>query len=198
MISETPFSRVNRRDEQRSRTRARIFEAALAEFLRVGFARASVAHIAREAGVSRPTFYVYFPTKEHVLLELQWNLEMRIVDRFERCHTLRETLDEFVEGLMESEERVGSSELFRDVMRIYARPPVEGLENQSFPVFAHMGRRFAGAAASGELREGLDPVQACHLCCTSVFGYLISTPGSSRQRRKDLHCLLSLFLNGAA
>ncbi len=87
-------------------TRASLFGAALAEFRRVGFGRASVARIARDAGVSRPSFYFHFPTKEQVLLELRYSLELEIAERLKRAHTLRRALDQMVDGLIEAEEKV--------------------------------------------------------------------------------------------
>ena len=78
-VAASPFERPSAREIQRQRTRARLFEAALAEFARTGFDRASVAEIARAADVSRPSFYFHFPTKEHVLLELQSCKEFQLV-----------------------------------------------------------------------------------------------------------------------
>ena len=79
MSATSPFDRAGARERRRRRTRTRLYEEALAEFARVGFDRASVADIARAAGVSRPAFYFHFPTKEHVLLELQWHKEQELV-----------------------------------------------------------------------------------------------------------------------
>jgi AcrR family transcriptional regulator len=67
-----PAALPGRRQRQTEATRSRLFERALEEFRRVGFTRASVSRIAREAGGSRPTLYPHFPTKEQVLLELEW------------------------------------------------------------------------------------------------------------------------------
>src|SRR5262245_57475521 len=58
------------RTRQRLETRDRLFEAALAEFRRVGVAPAEIEDIVRAAGVARGTFYLHFPTKDHVLMEL--------------------------------------------------------------------------------------------------------------------------------
>jgi AcrR family transcriptional regulator len=52
-----PDALPGRRQRQVDSTRTLLFEAAIAEFRRVGFSRASVSRIAREAGVSRPSFY---------------------------------------------------------------------------------------------------------------------------------------------
>ncbi len=199
MTAQFPFnSRVNLHEEQRNKTRALLFEAAMQEYRRVGFERASVARIAREAGVSRPSFYFHFPSKQHVLLELQWNIENEIAERFKKCESLAETLNELIEGLIDTERKVGSAELFRDMLRIYTRHSDSlPLEDQPFPLYFALGRAFARAASRGELREGLEPARACHLCLTSVFGYLIATPELGEDGRDDLRILFSLYINDA-
>src|SRR5213592_5143682 len=50
--------------------RTRLFEAAAAEFARVGYADASAEAIAREAGMSKATFYEHFANKEECILAL--------------------------------------------------------------------------------------------------------------------------------
>ena len=67
------------REAQRLQTRARVFDAAVAEIGRSGLAGADVAAIAAAAGVARGTFYFHFPTKEHVLVELERAEEVKIV-----------------------------------------------------------------------------------------------------------------------
>ena len=67
------------RQVRRLETRARLFDAAFAEIGRHGLAGADVSAIAAAAGVVRGTFYFHFPTKEHVLVELERNEEARIV-----------------------------------------------------------------------------------------------------------------------
>jgi AcrR family transcriptional regulator len=50
--------------------RRRLFEAAAAVFARVGYAEASAEAIAREAGMSKATFYEHFANKEECILAL--------------------------------------------------------------------------------------------------------------------------------
>ena len=194
-MTSLPAALPSRRERQVDSTRTRLFEAALAEFRRVGFDRANVAQIAREAGVSRPTFYFHFPTTEHVLLELQWLEEQRLVARLERATSLREALHELAEGLIESEARLGDSELFRDMLSIYARRPAGfAIEAHTFPIVAAVARHFAEASARGELRAGLEAEAAARVCLASVFGLLIGLPGEPAQRRADFGQLFSLYL----
>jgi len=50
--------------------RTRLFEAAAAAFARAGYADASAESIAREAGMSKATFYEHFANKEECILAL--------------------------------------------------------------------------------------------------------------------------------
>jgi AcrR family transcriptional regulator len=51
-------------------THQRIYEVALQLFQQHGFERVSVGQIAAGAGVSVPTFYSHYPSKEHVIMSL--------------------------------------------------------------------------------------------------------------------------------
>ena len=59
------------REAKRLQTRERLMGAAIAEFKRAGMADADVGSIVTAAGVAHGTFFFHFPTKEHVLLELE-------------------------------------------------------------------------------------------------------------------------------
>jgi TetR/AcrR family transcriptional repressor of uid operon len=75
---------VKGRDAQRQQTRQKVYAAALAEFKRTGMAAADVGDIAAAAGVARGTFYFHFPTKEHVLAELERHEEARLVGQLSK------------------------------------------------------------------------------------------------------------------
>jgi AcrR family transcriptional regulator len=51
-------------------THERIFEAAVRMFQDEGFDQVSVARLATAAGVSVPTFYAHYPSKEHLIMRL--------------------------------------------------------------------------------------------------------------------------------
>ncbi|OCC25244.1 hypothetical protein MB02_00740 [Croceicoccus estronivorus] len=54
---------VDARSLRGEKMRLRILEAAKTTFSRLGYEAVTVDDIAREAGISRPSFYVYFPSK---------------------------------------------------------------------------------------------------------------------------------------
>lgn len=59
-------------------TKRRILEAAEAVFLEHGYQGASVSRITDRAGVGQGTFYLYYPTKHEVFVELVDDLNRRV------------------------------------------------------------------------------------------------------------------------
>ena len=80
----TPQVKHSARETRRLQTRQRILGAAIAEFTRSGMAGADVGAVVAAAGVAHGTFYFHFPTKEHVLLELESREEARVAAEFAR------------------------------------------------------------------------------------------------------------------
>ena len=107
------------REAQRLETRARLFDAAVDEIGRVGLAGADVSAIARAVGVVRGTFYFHFPTKEHVLVELQHAEEAKIVAKLSDKPTSPRSLETALKGLtrevLSAESRLGEV-IFRDML----------------------------------------------------------------------------------
>jgi AcrR family transcriptional regulator len=186
------------RERSGDHTRRRLFETAVAEFCRVGVEHASIGRIAATAGVSRPTFYFHFPTKDHVLLELQWSYEEPIAARIASAKTLDEAFAALVDGLVEALGALGHPAVFAEMVRIYTRHAAgEALADQPHHLMRAVAARFVEAHAVGRLRAGLDPARGTHLFLTSVFGYL-SLPADVEESRRDLRTLTSLYLAEAA
>lgn len=186
---------ILRRETRGDRTRTRIAEAALVEFRQAGVDGASVSRIAERAGVSRPSFYFHFPTKEHVLLELQLSLEVPIASQLRRSHRLREALEIFVASVLEAQATVGDPRLFADMLRIHTRRSDDLPVGEQLVLFDALVECFVRGAARGELRRGLDPEGAAGLCLTCVFGYLMLDRDSETERRDELETLVSLYLS---
>jgi len=187
------------RDRQRAETRERVFAAALDEFRRAGVALAQIDRIARTAGVVRGTFYFHFPTKEHVLLELQQRQEAAIVDGLARLRrrapSLRTALLRLVEGLLEAERTLGDRALVREMLSMYVREPVDSAVVDQHPLVREITFHLERAAASGELRRDLDPAQLALVFLTSSFGFLVSARPLG-ERRTSLEALVDVFLRG--
>ena len=113
------------------RTRERLLGAAVGEFRRVGVAKADIKAIASAAGVAPGTFYFHFPTKEHVLIELERREEDRIATELSRYFTdapgVPAVLTKVVDAVAGLEGRLGPA-LFKDFLALHfstARPPEE-------------------------------------------------------------------------
>src|SRR5687767_10810656 len=59
-----------RREEKRRQTHDRIFDEAMRLFRERGFDAVAVGDIAAAAGVSVPTFYAHYESKDHLILAL--------------------------------------------------------------------------------------------------------------------------------
>lgn len=70
MNDPPPQSHSVRSQRQRERTRRELLDSARRVLARHGFHRTKIVDIAREAGIAVGTFYLYYPTKEALFLEL--------------------------------------------------------------------------------------------------------------------------------
>src|SRR6478752_61855 len=162
--AERGSSAVRSRDAQRLETRARVFDAAVAEIGRSGLAGADVSAIARAAGVVRGTFYFHFPTKEHVLVELELSEEARIVAELRDAQAepgdLVSILLLLVRHVLAAERRLGAV-VFRDMLGLHfssTRPVEDELAQHPLAEFlvgvitkAQRAKRVPSNADAGEL-----------------------------------------------
>lgn len=70
----SPSQRARPRQRRAAATRQRLYDAAMAEYARVGVETARVEDIVAAAGVSWGTFFHYFPAKEDVLLDAAYHV----------------------------------------------------------------------------------------------------------------------------
>lgn len=172
------------REAQRRQTRARLFDAAVAEFGRSGLAGADVAAIAAAAGVARGTFYFHFPTKEHVLAELEKAEEVRIVDMLDATSTgpldLTTLLTQLVGHVLDAEQRLGSV-VFRDMLGLHfsALRPLDAELNEH-PLAEFVISAITQAQAAGKLRADADAAGLGVIFLTGLFA-LLATGATAAQ-----------------
>ena len=190
----TEEARPNGRDVQRIQTRQRVYTVAVAEFRRVGMAAADVSVIAREAGVARGTFYFHFPTKEHVLAELERHEEARLAAQLEkflaRPHHLAGALTEVVRLMAQMERRVGRV-LFRELLALHfspTRPEVLPGTDQwaDYPMMALVVRAIGLARDRGETYPEADALRTAQFFMLGLYAVLITSHGRSRTARAEI------------
>ncbi len=174
---------MNSRTQRRLETRERVFAAAVEEFGRAGMAEADIGAITAAAGVARGTFYFHFPTKEHVLAELERREEALMAGRLAAAlaapHDLRFALAQFVREVEIVEERLGKR-LMRDVLALHFSParPQEHPEPgrwPEYPVIAMAVREFELARERGEIFAEADAAQSAFLFMVGLYALLITT-----------------------
>jgi AcrR family transcriptional regulator len=174
---------VGVREAQRLQTRARVFDAAVAEFGRSGLAGADVAAIAGAAGVARGTFYFHFPTKEHVLVELERAEEAKIVATLDTRDAapddLLSLLTLLVRHVLAAEDRLGPA-VFKDMLSLHFSPtrPIED-ELREHPLAGFVIAAIADAQAAGRVSPDADPGELGVIFLTGLFALLaIGATGS--------------------
>lgn len=82
------MARASLRDLQRQATRSRLVETARHLFVAYGYTATRAEMIAREAGVSRATFYLHFRSKAELVSEIMRGIEPRITADYRRLDAI--------------------------------------------------------------------------------------------------------------
>jgi len=186
------------RTRQRLETRDRIFAAALAEFRRVGVAAAEIEDIVRAADVARGTFYLHFPTKDHVLMELLRRQQRELGERLGKSRTpsLRAFLGRTVDVMVDNAAREPG--LYHELFAVIARHANEMRSEASWLVEALM-ERFAAAQKRGEVRRDLTPLELTNVFLPGVYGLLQMKLDAPRaELRQALRRVVDVFVRGVA
>ena len=184
-VTQAGSPAVGVREAQRLQTRARVFDAALAEIGRSGLAGADVAAIATAAGVARGTFYFHFPTKEHVLVELERAEELKIVALLDTGTTdpddLMSMLTLLARQVVAAERRLGPV-VFRDMLGLHfsATRPVED-ELAEHPLADFVIAAIGEAQTAGRVARDADAGELAVIFLTGLFALLatgvVASPG---------------------
>lgn len=181
-------------------TRERLLGAAIAEFRRSGMVAAEISTIVSAAGVAHGTFFFHFPTKEHVLLELEWREQERMATELQRAftarHDVRTTLTETVNQLEKVENRLGSR-LFKDCLALHfstTRSPSEAWN--SYPVVVAVVEDFQRARERGEIPAEVDVVHNGVSFLVGLYALLVTIPESREIRAPVIEEYLTTYMYG--
>ena len=171
--------RVTARETKRLQTRERLMGAAIAEFKRTGIAEADVGAIVAAAGVAHGTFFFHFPTKEHVLLELERREEDRIAKQMSRFlesrRDLASTLKEAVRLVVGLEHRLGDV-LFKDFLALHfsqTRPPAEN--EKDHPLIVAVAEEIERGQERGDIDPEVIPVNSAVFFLLGLYALLTTT-----------------------
>lgn len=166
------------RETRRLQTRQRILGAAIAEFKQAGLA-ADVGRIVAAAGVAHGTFYFHFPTKEHVLLDLEKREEARVAAELAGFlhgdHDLAATLAEVVRLVTGLEDILGTV-LFKETLALHfsASRPRTG-DWTDHPVIVLLVREIERVRGGGDLHPHGDAFYSATFFLLGIYGVLTTT-----------------------
>jgi TetR/AcrR family fatty acid metabolism transcriptional regulator len=153
--------------------RERILQAAVRVFAKKGFYATRVSEVARAAGVADGTIYLYFKSKDQLLVSLFEDrverllayLETALPDEARAADKLRRII-ELQLGLLEGERDLA------EVVTVIIRQSTKLMKEHAAPKFMAyldaIARVIAEGQASGELRADVSP----HLAARAIFGAL--------------------------
>ncbi len=191
---------VSAREAQRLQTRARLFDAAVAEIGRSGLAGTDVAAIAAAVGVARGTFYFHFPTKEQVLVELERSEEANIVAKLAAETSdpgdLMSMLTLLMRQVLAAEERLGPV-VFRDMLGLHfsTTRPVED-EPGEHPLAEFVIAAITEAQAAQRVPRNADAGELGVIFMTGLFALLATGGTASRARVALLDRYVKTIVHG--
>ncbi|OMC56751.1 TetR family transcriptional regulator [Mycobacterium sp. IS-836] len=179
------------RQAQRLETRQRVYDAALVEFKRAGVADADIGAIIAAAGIARGTFYFHFPTKEHVLEEVERKLVSRLAGDLGSLvaseHDVWSTMSEVVRLVVAAESRLGTR-LFRDVLALHfsqTRPPGFGKPTEH-PLVALVAQQIRRAQQEGAAHPDANPESSALFFLLGFYALLVTHHDSKAARSRLL------------
>lgn len=170
---------LSAREAKRLQTRERLMGAAIAEFKRAGMADADVGAIVAAAGVAHGTFFFHFPTKEHVLLELEQREEERIAKQFaqylRKPHDLASALRESMRLVIGLERRLGDL-LFKDFLALhFSRTRPRDEDGRDHPIIVGVAREIELAQERGEVAADVNAMNSAVFFLLGFYALLVTT-----------------------
>lgn len=166
------------REAKRLQTRERLMGAAIAEFKRSGIADADVGAIVTAAGVAHGTFFFHFPTKQHVLLELEQREEERIAKQLVRYAEAKGDIEsifkEAVRLVLGLERRLGAV-LFKDFLALHFSQTRPADESYEHPVIVSVAQEIERAKAAGRVAPDVNPMNSAVFFLLGLYALLTTT-----------------------
>jgi AcrR family transcriptional regulator len=199
MVAPHPATLHLVNDEDSSKRR-QILEGARKVFMDLGFDGASMGEIARSAGVSKGTLYVYFADKNRLfeaIVEEETLAQGKVAFNFDPERDVTTTLMDFGQAYIQMLCRPGGGSATRTVMAIAERMPEVGRRFYN-NVVAHTIARLAAylevRARSGDLE--IEDMQMCQASLFMPFIFQAAPAPSSERIAQVVESATRMFLAG--
>jgi TetR/AcrR family transcriptional regulator, fatty acid metabolism regulator protein len=153
--------------------RTRILDAAEDVFARRGFYNARVAEIAREAGVADGTIYLYFKSKDDLLISLFESRMERVLGELEaaipEAGGAGEKLRAFIAAYM---RLIRDSPQVAEVLTVELRQSSKFMKQYANPRFGEFLKLLAGIIGDGQREGQIDPDVPAPIAARAIFGMI--------------------------
>lgn len=153
--------------------RERILTAAERIFARRGFFAAKVSDVAKEAGVADGTIYLYFKSKDDLLISLFERRMQQVNDTLRAAvagiPSPREQLRAFIKTYL---QLVNDEPAAAEVLTIELRQSSKFMKEYENPQFADFLRLLGGIIAAAQERGELSSTIPAHVAARMIFGVL--------------------------
>jgi AcrR family transcriptional regulator len=206
MVAANPSTLHLIGDEDSSKRR-QIIDGARKVFMDLGFDGASMGEIARSAGVSKGTLYVYFTDKSRLfeaIVEEESLEQGKVAFNFDPERDITITLTEFGQAYIQLLCRPGRGSATRTVMAIAERMPEVGrrfYNNVVAHTIARLAAYLEARAAMGDLAVAdcqLAAAQFMHMCQVPFMPFIFqAAPAPSAERITEVvESATRMFLAG--
>ena len=159
--------------ERGSDKRERILTAAERIFARRGFFAAKVSDVAKEAGVADGTIYLYFKSKDDLLISLferrMEEVNSRLRDATADIVSPREQLRAFIKTYL---QLVHDEPTAAEVLTIELRQSSKFMKEYENPQFADFLRLLGGIITAAQDKGEIDASIPSHVAARMIFGML--------------------------
>src|SRR5262245_23949898 len=156
----------------RADKRERILAAAERIFARHGFFAARVSEIAKDAGVADGTIYLYFKSKDDLLISLFENRMRQVNERLRQAIAGRPPAEQLRAFIHTYLQLVSEEPTVAEVLTIELRQSSKFMKEYDNPQFADFLRMLGGIIADGQARGELDGAVPSHIAARMIFGIL--------------------------
>jgi|MudIll2142460700_1097286.scaffolds.fasta_scaffold52550_2 TetR/AcrR family fatty acid metabolism transcriptional regulator len=173
MTTHSAPDRTGAGGERGGDKRERILAAAERVFARRGFFASRVSEIAKDAGVADGTIYLYFKSKDDLLISLFEN-RMKQVNETLRTAIANErsTLDQLRAFIHAYLQLVHDEPAATEVLTIELRQSNKFMKEYENAEFADFLRMLGGLIAKGQDAGELDDAVPAHVAARMIFGML--------------------------
>src|SRR3954466_15162841 len=150
--------------------RERILIAAERIFARHGFFASRASEIAREAGVADGTIYLYFKSKDDLLISLFENRMQQVNEKLRGAIADRPPAEQLRAFIQTYLQLVADEPTAAEVLTIELRQSSKFMKEYDNPQFVDFLRTLGGILAAGQERGEYDATLPAHVAARMIFG----------------------------